>query len=237
MDTTTAIVIGVVVIAVLVAGALILRQRRSKALKEHYGAEYRAAVEETGDRHKAEAELRRREKRVKSFDIRPLGADEARRFRARWADVQAHFVDDPGGAIAEADALLGEVMQARGYPVSDFDQRAEDLSVEHPKLVSDYRIAHDVAMRHDRGDAGTEDLRRAMLHYRELFEDLVEPASGDDGRRPPERRTIPQEDMDDERAAGTRDPSRDEERRRADDRTAGQRRGRRSDGHGRAADV
>lgn len=232
MDTTTAIVLGIIVVAVIVAGGLILRQRRSKALKEHYGAEYRAAVDETGDRGKAEAELRRREKRVKSFNIRPLEPTEARRFRGRWADVQAHFVDDPGAAVGEADALVGEVMQARGYPVSDFEQRAEDLSVEHPKLVSDYRIAHDVALRHARGEAGTEDLRRAMIHYRELFDDLVEPASDEDGRRPPERRTISEEEMDDERAAG----SRDDDRRRADDRADRERRGR-TDGGGRAADV
>jgi hypothetical protein len=232
MDTTTAIVIAVIALAVIVAAALIVRQRRSKALKEHFGAEYRAAVDETGDRRKAEAELMRREKRVKAFHIRPLEPAESRRFGAHWADVQARFVDNPGAAVAEADQLLGEVMQARGYPVSDFEQRAEDLSVEHPKLVSDYRIAHDVARRHARGDAGTEDLRKAMIHYRDLFDDLVAPEAPADGRRPPERRTISEEDRDDERAAGPRD----DERRRADDRAARERRDR-GDGARRTPDV
>jgi hypothetical protein len=233
MDTTTAIVIAVIVVAVVAAAAVIVRQRRTRALKDRYGAEYRTAVAETGDRSKAEAELRRREKRVKAFHIRPLEPAEARRFQARWADVQARFVDDPGAAVADADRVLGEAMQARGYPVSDFEQRAEDLSVEHPKLVSDYRIAHDVARRHGRGEAGTEDLRRAMIHYRDLFDDLVEPGFDGDDRRPPERRTISEEEMEDERAA---ERTRADDPRRADDRATRERRDR-ADAARRAPDV
>lgn len=181
MSSTSLIILAVVVLAALAAGAFFVsRRRRSEHLKQHFGREYEHALEVKGDRSKAEAELAEREKRVQKLDIRPLEPAERERFTAQWSEVQARFVDDPPRAVALADALLGEVMKARGYPVSDFDQRAGDISVDHPRVVEHYRTAHDIAVRHERGEAGTEDLRQAMIHYRALFDDLVgarEPAA------------------------------------------------------------
>jgi hypothetical protein len=214
VDTNTAIILALVALVVVLGAVLLLQRRRSQQMRARYGAEYIAAVDEAGGPRKAEAELRRREKRVESFDIRPLRREEAEQFAGRWRQVQADFVDAPGAAIARADELLGEVMRARGYPVSDFEQRAADLSVSHPKLVSDYRLAHVVAEQHAAGRADTEDLRRAMIHYRDLFEELLAPSA--DGRRPAEPRAFSREEPEDERAARIRD----EEERRADDRAA-----------------
>jgi hypothetical protein len=219
MDTAVVIVVALITLAVIIGAVIYVQRRRSQDLRARYGSEYIAAVDELGDRHKAEAELRQRERRVERFDIRPLSAGETERFAERWRKVQADFVDDPGAATARADELLGEVMHARGYPVSDFEQRAADLSVEHPQLVADYRIAHEVAMRHARGDAGTEDLRRAMIHYRDLFAELVE-LPPPEARRAQEARTF-REEPEDGRAARVRD---EEEERRADDRAARERR-------------
>lgn len=201
MNTALAILIALVAAAVVFGAVMYAQRRKSQQLRSHYGAEYIATVDELGDRRKAEAELKRREKRVEKFDIHPLTPEQADRFASRWRRVQAEFVDDPRSAIGDADDLIGEVMRARGYPVSDFEQRAVDLSVEHPKLVSHYRIAHEVALRHTRGQADTEDLRQAMIHYRELFADLVEPAPA---ARPDEPRTF-REEPEDERAARRRD--------------------------------
>lgn len=173
MDTTVVIVLlaalVVVALAVVVAQAL-----RGKALRKHFGPEYSRAVEETGGRHKAEVALAEREKRVKGFDIRPLAAGEQRSFIDSWRTVQAEFVDNPQHAILRADQLLGDVMAVRGYPVTDFERRADDLSVEHPTLVHNYRVAHEVATRRGRPTT-TEDLRQAMIHYRALFGELVDP--------------------------------------------------------------
>jgi len=116
---------------------------------------------------------RAREARVKKLDIRPLESAERREFTARWQQVQARFVDDPARSTSFADALIGDVMKARGYPVSDFDQRAGDISVDHPVVVDHYHKAHDIAVRHERAGASTEDLRQAMIHYRALFDNLV----------------------------------------------------------------
>ena len=174
MNATGWIIVAVVVVAVLIiAGALWSRRRRSEHLKDRFGPEYDRAVDAKGGRSKAEADLAEREKRVEKLDIRPLDAEERRNFLDRWAEVQGRFVDDPARAVAFADALLADVMKARGYPVSDFEQRAGDISVDHPKVVEHYRTAHDIAVRHERGDASTEDLRQAMIHYRALFDDLV----------------------------------------------------------------
>lgn len=168
------IIVGIVVVALLVVGAIMWsRRRHSEHLREHFGPEYDRAVEAKGGRSKAEAELADREKRVAKLDIRPLEPAERREFSARWDDVQARFVDDPPRAVAFADALLGDVMKARGYPVSDFDQRAGDISVDHPVVVDHYHKAHDIAVRQERGQASTEDLRQAMIHYRALFDNLV----------------------------------------------------------------
>ena len=226
MDNTLLIVLAVVALAVVAAAVVLVQKRRSKGLQDRYGAEYVAAVDETGDRRKAEAELKAREKRVKKFDIRPLDRDDIVRFSDRWRDVQARFVDDPGTAIAEANELLKRVMSARGYPVGDFEQRAADLSVEHPQFVSNYRLAHEVADMHARGEAGTEDMRRAMIHYRELFEDLLGLPKAPQG--PNEDRTFAREESSDERAARVRD---EDDGRRPDDGAVGQRRtDRRTDG-------
>lgn len=174
MNTTAWIIAAIVVVAILiVAASLWSRRRRSDHLKDRFGPEYDRAVEEKGGRSKAEADLAEREKRVEKLHIRPLEPGERREFSERWTDVQARFVDDPARAVAFADALLGDVMKARGYPVSDFEQRAGDISVDHPKVVEHYRTAHDIALRHGRDQASTEDLRQAMIHYRALFDDLV----------------------------------------------------------------
>ena len=168
------IVVAVIIVAALVVGALFWsRRRRSEHLRDRFGPEYDRAVDSTGDRARAEAELAQREKRVEKLDIRPLEPDERRGFASRWKDVQARFVDDPPRAVAFADVLVGDVMKARGYPVTDFDQRAGDLSVDHPIVVEHYHKAHDIALRQERGEASTEDLRQAMIHYRALFDNLV----------------------------------------------------------------
>ena len=174
MTQTAWIVVAIVIVALLVvAGILWSRRRRSEHLRDRFGPEYDRAVDAKGGRSEAEAELAEREKRVEKLDIRPLEPAERREFIQRWTDVQARFVDDPPRAVAFADALLGDVMKARGYPVSDFEQRAGDISVDHPTVVEHYRTAHDIAVRHERGEASTEDLRQAMIHYRALFDDLV----------------------------------------------------------------
>jgi FtsZ-interacting cell division protein ZipA len=174
MNQTLLIVIALAVIAVLIVASIgIARRRRSEHLKSRFGREYEHALETKGDRTKAETELAARQKRVEKLDIRPLDDSERQRFTTRWSEVQARFVDDPPRAVAFADALLAEVMKARGYPVSDFEQRAGDISVDHPNVVEHYRAGHDIALRHERGQASTEELRQAMIHYRALFDELV----------------------------------------------------------------
>ncbi len=173
--STTTIVIGIVIaiIVVTAAAALILRNRRSQRLRTRFGPEYGRALEETGDRTKAEAKLEKLEKRVERFDIRPLSPVSRANFVAAWQKIQARFVDDPKGALSEADKLIQEIMAARGYPVSAFDQRAADISVNHPLIVEHYRAGHDIALDHAKGRASTEDLRQAMIHYRALFAELA----------------------------------------------------------------
>jgi hypothetical protein len=175
--TTTQIVLIVAIIAVLAAGiavALFIRKRRTQRLRTQFGgAEYTRAVNEGGSRQKAEAALDKRAEHVEALRIRPLPPGDRARFIESWARVQARFVDSPGGAITDADQLLGDVMSTRGYPVSDFGQRAADLSVDHPLVLENYRAAHETALRQSRGQANTEDLRQAMIHYRSLFEELV----------------------------------------------------------------
>jgi hypothetical protein len=131
-------------------------------------------VTEHGDQRGAQAELEARQKRVEQLDIRSLSPSDRARFADAWRATQAHFVDDPSAAIGEADRLVTDVMKARGYPIGDFEQRAADVSVDHPRVVENYRAARDTALRNERGQASTEDLRQAMVHYRALFEDLLE---------------------------------------------------------------
>ena len=127
-----------------------------------------------GDKRRAEAELVKRRERVQQLDIRPLSAAQRDDYTGRWRSVQTKFVDDPKGAVTDADALIESVMKARGYPIDTFDQRAADLSVHHPRVVENYRAARDIALRHRRGQATTEDLRQAMVYYRVLFQDVLE---------------------------------------------------------------
>ena len=171
------IVILLVVIAAVVVAALvymIARKRRSQGLREQFGPEYDRVVRKEGDVKKGETMLEFRQKHRQSLDIRPLSASDQGRFSSRWSNVQSEFVDDPSGAVARADELIIEVMQARGYPTTDFTQRAADVSVDHPVVVENYRAAHEIAQRRSRGEASTEDLRQAMVHYRALFSELLE---------------------------------------------------------------
>jgi hypothetical protein len=169
------LVIGLAVIVVAgVAAWLFLRKRRSERLRTQFGgSEYDRAVKEDGNRRHAEAGLKERTARVESLNIRPLAPGDRARFVESWRRVEARFVDGPGGAVTEADQLLGDVMSTRGYPVSDFEQRAADISVDHPLVLENYRTAHEIALRQRKGQANTEDLRQAMIHYRTLFEELV----------------------------------------------------------------
>jgi hypothetical protein len=174
--TTTTLVIGAIVVAVaaLALAWISTARRRREHLRTRFGPEYQRTVEDLGSAQKAEAVLQEREKRVASYHIRELSAEERSRFADAWRRVQAKFVDDPAGAVTEADLLVTEVMTVRGYPMSDFDRRAEDLTVDHPNVVNHYRHARDIAVRHSRKSASTEDLRQALVHYRALFADLLE---------------------------------------------------------------
>jgi hypothetical protein len=176
MDTTTAIALTIIVFAALgVLAYVYFTEQKTKRLRSRFGPEYSRTIEETGDRRRAEERLEKRAKRVEALSIHPLRPEERERYVASWRRIQTEFVDNPKSAVTRADELLGEVMAAQGYPMSDFDQRSADLSVEHPVVVQNYRAAHDIALRHRKGDATTEDLRQAMIHYRTLFNELAAP--------------------------------------------------------------
>ena len=166
----------IVVLAVIAAGVWFLAvvRRKSQHLQQRFGPEYDRALRDQGDRRRAERELTRREERVEQLQIRPLPSERRVFFADQWRRCQALFVDDPRSATGQADRLVSDVMRERGYPVADFEQRAEDLSVRHPVVVEHYRAAHAIAQRQERGQASTEDLRRALIHYRALFEDLLQ---------------------------------------------------------------
>jgi hypothetical protein len=172
-NPTMVIVAVVVVIAALAIAWIYAQRQRRERLRERFGPEYDRTVQSVGTAGRAEAVLAEREKRVSSYHIHKLNDADRRRYSEAWRRVQAKFVDDPAGAVTEADALVTEVMTARGYPMSDFDRRAEDLTVEHSNVVHHYRAAREIAGRHGRGAASTEDLRQALVHYRELFADLL----------------------------------------------------------------
>ena len=176
------VVVGVVVVVVLLVAAMaITRRRRTGALQERFGPEYERTVSQTGKRRAAEAELHEREERHQEFQLQPLAPAARQRYQDDWRMVQAQFVDDPATALASADMLIQTVMRERGYPVEDFDRRAADLSVEHADVVDNYRQGHRLAAASRTPDkAATEDLRRAMRHYRALFDDLVGASSDDD---------------------------------------------------------
>ena len=175
--STTQIAIVIAVAVMVVAGIaiwLFIRKRRTERLRTQFGGtEYTRAVKEGGSRRQAEAVLDKRAERVERLHIRALGPGDRARFFESWRSVQARFVDCPGGAVTDADQLLGDVMSARGYPVSEFEQRAADISVDYPLVLENYRAAHEIAVRQMRGQASTEELRQAMIHYRTLFEELV----------------------------------------------------------------
>ena len=174
MSTTTMIILVIAILAIAGAAFLYFQKRRTEQLHGHFGPEYDRAIDEFGNRQKAESELERRAKRVGRFRIRDLSPEQREQFAGAWRADQSRFVDEPRLALQRGHELVTEVMRARGYPVSaEFERNAADLSVEHPHVVEHYRAACDIAARRDRGDIGTEDLRKAMVHYRALFEDLL----------------------------------------------------------------
>jgi type II secretory pathway pseudopilin PulG len=194
MPTAALIVAAVVIVAIVIVAARLYstqqtrqrneKEQRSEQLRQRFGPEYDRTVAEKGDVRIAESELTARQKRVSGFDIRPLEADEGKRFNDEWQVMQATFVDDPSTAVHDADALIGRVMAARGYPESDYEQRSADVSVDHPAILDHYRAAHEVALRDADGQANTEDLRQAVLNSHALFTEMVE--------EPPTVETLPE---------------------------------------------
>jgi hypothetical protein len=175
MQTWVWVVIAVAAVIVVVGIVwAAMQSQRSRRLKERFGPEYDRVAADSPSRRQAEAELREREQRRSQFDIRPLTPEQRERYGAQWQEIQAEFVDDPARSVARADALIQNVMRDRGYPVDDFDTRAADLSVDHPDVVENYRAGHGIVVAHERGKAGTEELRKAVQHYRALFEELLE---------------------------------------------------------------
>ena len=176
LDPKLIALVAAVIVIIAVLAWLYVRKRRSTTedLRQKFGSEYDRAVLKHGSERKAQSKLEDRAKRVEKLNIRELDPTEHERFSKRWGAVQSRFVDSPKGAVAEADDLVSSVMKARGYPVSDFDQRAADISVDHPRVVENYRTAHEIALRLGKDAATTEDLRTAMIHYRSLFEELVQ---------------------------------------------------------------
>jgi len=164
----------VVIAAVAVAIFLVLQRRRSQKLRERFGPEYDRVVRQEGNIRRGEDVLQFRATRREKLEIRSLSSSARTDFAERWRVVQSQFVDDPKSSVSRADQLLNEVMQARGYPMGEFDQQASLISVDHPVVVDNYRAAHNIAARHSHGQASTEDLRKAMVHYRSLFDELLE---------------------------------------------------------------
>lgn len=179
MNTWVWIVIGLVV-AIVVLGVVwsALRTRRTQSLQDRFGPEYDRTIEKAGGRREAERELAEREKRHDELELKPLSQEARERYVQQWQGTQGRFVDDPKGAVSQADELVQQVMRDRGYPVDDFEQRAADISVEHPELVERYRTANGIARASERGEASTEDLRHSVRHYRALFVELLEVDDG-----------------------------------------------------------
>ena len=192
MNATTIVIIAFFATAIIVAIAmgiwLFTKNRRTKELRSKFGPEYNRMARSEGDATRAEHLLQERQKRVKKLDITPLTDRQRHDFADKWEHAQARFVDDPAAAVADADILVKEVMNIRGYPVADFEQRVADVSVDHPAVVQNYRLAHGIAIRHEREDVGIEKLREAMIHYRALFADLLH-----DGGLQPVRQVMPEE--------------------------------------------
>jgi hypothetical protein len=176
MNLTYALIIVVVVLVItgIVLALVFSGRKRLQRLKEKFGPEYDRTVQTAGNEKKAQAELNERRKHVDDLNIRPLSTSESEGYLAQWKAVQSKFVDEPGQATVEADHLITEVMKMRNYPVSEFEQRAADLSVNYPNLVSNYRLAREIAIKNEQHSANTEELRQAMIHYRSLFDELLE---------------------------------------------------------------
>jgi hypothetical protein len=177
MDETTMIIVAaafVAIVAIAVVVWMSLRKNQTARLHSKFGPEYDRVAAVEGGRSAAEKTLHEREKRVEKLNLVPLFSADRDRFAGSWQQAQAGFVDDPRSAVASADRLITEVMKARGYPMGSFEQRVADISVDHSPVVTNYRIAHDIALRDRAGETSTEELRTALLHYRMLFDDLLE---------------------------------------------------------------
>lgn len=176
IDTQTWIILaGVVALALIALAAwFVYQKKQSHRLQQRFGPEYGRTVDELGSREKAESELKARENRVERLNIVPLAPPEAARFSQAWEVLQGRFVDNPKGVVIQADQLVRELMLKRGYPMENFEHRAADISVDHPAVVDHYRAAQAIAVRDERGEADTEELRKAVVHYRVLFDELLE---------------------------------------------------------------
>ena len=176
IDSQTWIIIAAIVVlgAVVVGAWFFYQKKQSNKLQERFGPEYDRTVNELGSRTKGETELKAREKRVERLDILPVAGPEAARFTEAWRALQSRFVDNPKGVVVEAEQLVRELMEKRGYPMGDFERRAGDISVDHPDVVANYRSAQSIAVRDQQGTADTEELRKAVVHYRALFDELLE---------------------------------------------------------------
>ena len=184
---TLAIVVTVAVLLIAAIGWLAYSKHQSRRLRQRFGPEYDAAVKRLGSQAKAEAELKRREKRVATFEIVPLAPADVTRFSQSWTRLQSSFVDDPKGVLIEADRLVRELLLKRGYPVADFELRAADISVDHPVVVDNYRAAQRIVSLDQRGEASTEDLRKAVVHFRALFDELLGVTAKGERAMPPTR--------------------------------------------------
>ena len=193
METWVWIVIAAVVVAVVaIVAIVVMRQGRRTEHRESFGSEYDREVAREGDVRKGESDLMARRERRAEFDIRPLSPQSRTTYARSWEQTQARFVDNPATALAQADALIIAVMEERGYPMDDFERRAEDISVDHPDVVQHYRAAHDISVRVDEdpnastsstvSDVSTEDLRQGLVHYRALFQELLEPDEDEPSR-------------------------------------------------------
>ncbi|GAS88391.1 hypothetical protein [Mycolicibacterium brisbanense] len=186
-----AVVVLIIVVLALIAGASMMRKKRSDRLKDQFGPEYERAVDTAGGQRAAEKELLARERKHNKLDITELTPQSRARYEQAWQETQARFVDDPSQSVSEADRLVTEVLRERGYPIDDFEQRAADISVDHPKVVEHYRAGHILHLAQQRGEIGTEAQREALVHYRTLFEELLRPdhETRDTAETPAERET------------------------------------------------
>ena len=179
MNVGVLIAILVILVVVVLLAVVLGQRRRTDRLQQQFGPEYQRTVARTGDQRAAEADLTAREQRRRELDIVALEPAARDRYQEAWRATQGRFVDDPAGATREADTLVAQVMRDRGYPVDDFDQRAADVSVDHPQVAENYRAAHAICQANEQGLASTDDLRQAFVHYRSLFAQLLD-VEGDD---------------------------------------------------------